>query len=214
MKRSGTLRWFEMRARALAPNWVRSGYRLARSLKPEPYSRALPPELVSGCVFCASRFEMIGHLPKGGRVIELGTYKGDFARQILAAATPRELHLVDIDYAPFNSDALTGLEVTRHEGLTHEVIAGFPDNYFDWVYIDALHDYEGVMRDARAAMPKVKPGGYLAFNDFGHIDASLGRYGVHRAVVDVMLNHRWPMRYFAYAETALYDVALQRPETL
>jgi Methyltransferase domain len=211
MKADATLRWLEFRIRALVPNWLRSSYRLARSLRSEPYSRALTPELVAGCVFCASRFEMIGHLPKGGRVIELGTYEGDFARRILDIAAPRELHLVDIDYTPFNPAGLTGPEVTRHEGLTHAVIAGFPDGYFDWIYIDAQHDYDGVMRDARAAMPKVKPGGYLAFNDFGQIDTSLGRYGVHRAVVDVMLDHGWPMRYFAYAETALYDVALQRP---
>jgi Methyltransferase domain len=200
-----------MRGRALTPKWLRATYRMVRSLKPEPYSRSLPPDLVSGCVFCASRFEMIDLLPKEGRVIELGTYKGDFAREILTRASPRELHLVDINFGPFNPIGLDGPEVTRHEGLTNEVVSNFPDSYFDWIYIDALHDYDGVMRDAKAAMPKVKPGGYLVFNDFGQIDAYLGRYGVHRAVVDFMLDHRWPLRYFAYAETALYDVALQRP---
>jgi hypothetical protein len=211
MKTNKTLRWLNMRGRALTPNWLRAGYRMMRALKPEPYSRPLPPELVSGCVFCASRFELIEQLPKQGRVIELGTYQGGFAREIMARCSPRELHLVDIDYTPFDPAGLEGPEVKRHEGLTDQVVSGFPDEYFDWIYVDALHDYEGVMRDARAAMPKVKRGGYLVFNDFGQIDAYLGRYGVHRAVVDVMLDHQWPMRYFSYSETALYDVALQRP---
>jgi hypothetical protein len=68
------------------------------------------------------------------------------------------------------------------------------------------------LADARASAPKVKPGGYLVFNDFAHIDPSLGRYGVHRAVVDFALEGRWPLRLFAFSEYALYDVALQKPE--
>jgi hypothetical protein len=52
----------------------------------------------------------------------------------------------------------------------------------------------------------------LVFNDFAHIDPSLGHYGVHRAVVDFALEVRWPLRLFAFSKYALYDVALQNPE--
>jgi len=54
-------------------------------------------------------------------------------------------------------------------------------------------------------------GGFLVFNDFAHIDPDVGRYGVHRAVVDFVLETRWPLALFAFHPYALYDVALQKP---
>jgi hypothetical protein len=81
--------------------------------------------------------------------------------------------------------------VQLHQGLSHEVLAIFPDAYFDWVYIDADHSYAGVTRDANAAASKVKPGGFLVFNDFAHMDPFLGAYGVHRAVVDFAVARSW-----------------------
>jgi hypothetical protein len=69
-----------------------------------------------------------------------------------------------------------------------------------------------VTRDANAAASKVKPGGFLVFNDFAHIDPFLGAYGVHRAVVHFAVTRRWSFAWFAYEPTALYDVALRRPQ--
>jgi len=107
---------------------------------------------------------------------------------------------------------LRDARVFAHCGWAHEQLAAFPDGYLDWVYVDADHSYEGTMRDAFAAAAKIKPGGFLAFNDFAHIDPLLGRYGVHRAVVDFAIQKRWPLRLFAFSPDALYDVALQRPD--
>jgi hypothetical protein len=49
------------------------------------------------------------------------------------------------------------------------------------------------------------------FNDFAHIDPDLGVYGVQRAVVDFAIARQWQFAWFAYQQSALYDVALQRP---
>ena len=87
-----------------------------------------------------------------------------------------------------------------------------PDAAFDWIYVDADHSFNGVKRDAEAAMRKVKPGGFLVFNDFAHADPFIGRYGVHSAVADFMVRYHWPMKFMAYEINGLYDVALQRPE--
>lgn len=46
----------------------------------------------------------------------------------------------------------------------------FKDGTFDYVYIDARHDYCGVMEDLRAYWPKVRPGGIFAGHDF--VDAA------------------------------------------
>lgn len=59
------------------------------------------------------------------------------------------------------------------------------------------------------AAQKVKPGGYLVFNDYA--DPYLGRYGVHRAVTEFANAAGWPLVMFAHEPSALYDVALQRP---
>jgi predicted O-methyltransferase YrrM len=42
----------------------------------------------------------------------------------------------------------------------------FKDNYFDFVFIDASHDYANVKSDIETWMPKVKPGGILGGDDY------------------------------------------------
>lgn len=204
-------KFLEMRVRALAPRQLKTVYRLLRSAVPFRYPPALPPELMRDCRMFPDRAEMLSALPAGGVVAELGTYIGDFARIIDARTSPRELHLVDIDLTPLDRRDLDKPHIAVHRGLTQDVIAGFPDDHFDWIYIDADHSYEGVIRDARASRAKVKPGGYLVFNDFAHIDPSLGRYGVHTAVVEFAIEAGWPFRFIAYHPQGLFDVALQRP---
>jgi predicted O-methyltransferase YrrM len=53
------------------------------------------------------------------------------------------------------------------------------DSQFDLVFIDALHDYESVMKDISLWWPKVRKGGVLAGHDFNHKWP-----GVERAVAD------------------------------
>ena len=141
----------------------------------------------------------------------MGTYKGEFARHLLAACEPKSLHLIDLDFSLLDPAVGQDARVQRHTGLSHEVLATFPDAHFDWIYVDADHSYAAVTRDADAAAPKVKPGGFLVFNDFAHMDPFLGAYGVHRAVVDFAVARGWPFAWFAYNPEALYDVALCRP---
>lgn len=42
----------------------------------------------------------------------------------------------------------------------------FPDEFFDFVYIDGNHNYESVKQDMVAWFPKVKKGGLLGGHDF------------------------------------------------
>ena len=44
--------------------------------------------------------------------------------------------------------------------------SAFPDAYFDWVYIDALHTKQGSLNDMRAWWPKLRPGGLFSGDDF------------------------------------------------
>lgn len=44
----------------------------------------------------------------------------------------------------------------------------FEDNYFDTVFIDAIHLYENVKRDINCWLPKVKKGGLLMGDDYSN----------------------------------------------
>ncbi|MDQ8699864.1 class I SAM-dependent methyltransferase [Hyphomicrobium sp. LHD-15] len=207
-----TLKWLEMRVRKLMPQPVRTAYRIARSLKHVEVAQPLPPELVDGARLSPSRLHLLDLMPKRGKVAELGTLRGDFARCIFSRTEPAELHLVDIDYTEFDETGLPAPQVSRHVGFTHDVIASFPNSYFDWIYIDADHSYEGCLRDAHISADKIRPGGYMVFNDFAHIDPYLGRYGVKRAAMDFMHERRWPIAFLALDAYGLYDIALRKPD--
>jgi predicted O-methyltransferase YrrM len=60
----------------------------------------------------------------------------------------------------------------------------YDDNSLDFVFIDAAHDYENVIKDIRAWYPKVKTGGLFAGHDY---DPSW--HGVVKAV-DEFTNER------------------------
>jgi len=46
----------------------------------------------------------------------------------------------------------------------------FPDEFFDFVYIDANHNYNSVWEDLNIWYPKVKKGGYIAGHDIEYGD--------------------------------------------
>lgn len=56
----------------------------------------------------------------------------------------------------------------------------FEDKYFDFVFIDAAHDYESVKADILAWMPKIKSGGWIMGHDYG-----LDWPGVKKAVDEI-----------------------------
>ena len=60
----------------------------------------------------------------------------------------------------------------------------FEDNYFDFIYIDAAHDYRSVKEDLEAWWPKLKSGGILSGHDYFE-DTRVWRgeeVGVYKAV--------------------------------
>jgi len=125
--------------------------------------------------------EFLKTLPKNGKVVEVGVQQGDYAWDILRVNNPSELWLVD-NWRPWG---MGHNELRQRTFYTHvksrfapfynvhilrlnsaAAAATFPDRYFDWVYIDASHDYENVNRDLQTWWPKVKPGGHMAGHDY------------------------------------------------
>ena len=54
------------------------------------------------------------------------------------------------------------------KGDIKEIIPGLPDLYFDFVYIDANHDKEFVLRDINISLPKLKDSGIICGHDYIH----------------------------------------------
>ncbi len=73
---------------------------------------------------------------------------------------------LDSEYAQVVREfgSLSNVRIVRDFSV--EASEKFPDNYFDFVYIDAAHTYEEVKRDLVAWYPKVKDGGILAGHDY------------------------------------------------
>lgn len=127
-------------------------------------------------------------MPKHSVCAEIGVFWGVFSRLILKMVEPKMLHLIDPwRYQPDPSFAggISGSQkrmdeihdnVVRHLGHRKNVtihrtpssiaVNQFPDDYFDWIYVDGDQSYEGVTADLEQYRSKVKSGGFVAGDDY------------------------------------------------
>ena len=95
--------------------------------------------------------------------------------------------------ARFAASTQAGI-VTIERGLSVELAPRFPDGYFDWVYIDAMHTREAVLADLRAFAPKVKPHGFVLGHDYAnHAEAMAMGFGVVEAVNEFVRESGYPL---------------------
>jgi SAM-dependent methyltransferase len=178
----------------------------------------LRDEHLRHCTVVANRTALIGHLPRGGVVAEVGTLHGEFSRVILTVASPSELHLIDHVIQPgvreLADDPRHGGVVQIHDGDSAGSLESFDDGYFDWIYVDAQHEYDGVKRDIAVARRKVKPDGFLVFNDYTvWSQVEMQPYGVVAAVNELCLDDNWEFVYLALPPHMYCDVAIRRTRT-
>jgi hypothetical protein len=121
---------------------------------------------------------------------EVGVSSGDFAKNILQVAPNVTLYCIDVWEAnyqlpnPEESYNNTIKNLTPYGNQRFKLIREgspksaerFVDEFFDFVYIDADHNFEPVYADIKAWYPKVKSGGVLFGHDYnspwnGVIDA-------------------------------------------
>lgn len=65
----------------------------------------------------------------------------------------------------------------------------FPDNYFDFVYLDAAHDEKSVTADLEAWYPKLRKGGVMCGDDYTDDHNQYAVFGVKSAVTKFRPNH-------------------------
>lgn len=159
-------------------------------------------------------------LPKGGKIAEIGVFRGHHAAAMYNICSPAELVLIDpwksppedvkLDYKwakigqaeldiLYNNVCAMFYGVSNVKILKYNSLDGaalFPDEYFDWVYIDANHLYDPVMEDLLAWYPKVKKGGYLCGHDYSDAPRILEKGdGVFYAVNDFCTAHNLEVNF-------------------
>ncbi len=169
--------------------------------------------------FAASYTEAVQRAPNhGARFVEIGTWKGRslafLGVEIVNSGKSIELHCVDtwegsqeavhrndpalpmlFETFKSNIQPLTdAMSLHVHRGMSTVIAAGFPDAYFDFVWLDASHTFEDVLADIQAWKPKLRPGGVLGGDDYQWP-------GVYRAVNDLLPGHRTAGDYPAWTFT-------------
>lgn len=184
-----------------------------------PY-RPTMPAMWQWCRCFPDRLSLMQSLPKDGVVVEVGTQRGNWARMILEHAQPQKLYTIDTTYDLFAfdrfHDEIAAGRLQTIEGSSWVVLERFPDRYFDWIYVDAGHGYEDVRRDSLVAIRKIKPEGFIVFNDFTTFSPlEFMPYGVARAAIELAADHGLTFTHFAYEYSGYHDVALRRlhPQT-
>jgi len=184
----------------------------------ERFRDVLPPKLqefhLKNCKVLPDRVNILDNLPQHGVCAEIGTQTGVFAKEILNRMQPQKMHIVDISFTLFEFDYFKPLvdegRVQLHEGDSSTILESFPDEYFDMIYVDEDHSYEGVAKDLNEAVKKIKKNGYIVCNDYTIFSAcELITYGTCRAINEAVIKHNFELVYFGLHTYGYHDVALR-----
>ena len=135
---------------------------------------------------------LIFTLNKTGKGVEVGTFKGEFSKEILQIWQGK-LYMIDVwrelgeeyidssNHKNFDggvyADCMNSIKGFEDRAImiraTSEIASEmFMDNSLDFVYIDANHTYDYVKQDISLWYPKVKSGGWVMGHDYIKLDWS------------------------------------------
>jgi hypothetical protein len=77
-------------------------------------------------------------------------------------------------------------QIKIHRGYSTDMLQQFPNEYFDWVYIDGNHLYEYVKADLELSFQKTKSGGFITGDDY--TEGGWWEGGVKKAVDEFAQN--------------------------
>lgn len=178
---------------------------------------------IQNCKLLLNRMSLLAHLPKNATVAEIGVNEGGFSQSILDICNPKRLHLIDSWGSERYHDGLSvivnekfsaqianeSIEINR--GLSTEVVDEFPDNYFDWVYLDTVHDYVTTKKELEKYAVKIKEGGIISGHDY-----SMGnwiktyKYGVIEAVHEFCVKYDWELIFLTADFTENQSFAIRK----
>ena len=163
-------------------------------------------------------------------------WKGDFSAAILKHAEPKTLYLIDpwllrddafhhgswygqknspdMDAVcegvrqRFREECEAGVVVIKR-ALSQDALKAFPDEHFDFIYIDGDHEYSAVKEDCLLAFDKVRRGGLICGDDY-----TLGGWwkdGVVRAFHELIHERPVIVHYAGGTQIVLRKLRQRRP---
>jgi hypothetical protein len=147
----------------------------------EPFMRKYNCKVICEVGVCRGiNFElMIKHSPKEAVAIDAWINDEVISRNDVAFPQPE----LDRQYEDFKKAMADKPFVKIYRDYSFNVVKNFEDGYFDFVFIDADHTFNGCLRDIEDWYPKVKKGGVLLGDDYRVAKLRTGvEYGVIEAV--------------------------------
>lgn len=135
-----------------------------------------------------NRIDILDFLPKNAVCAELGCCKGKFSYHILQITKPKRFFMVDPYWkaygdmfygkdkdgtVDFFNRAIRGIRLLDNlqvvtVAIEYDTIflSDYPDNFFDWIYLDTTHEYEDTLKELEIMKHKVKDDGLLCGHDY------------------------------------------------
>lgn len=178
-----------------------------------------------------NRNEMLSVVKHNGIIAELCVLNGDFSDNILKMCKPKELFLIDTWNGKVTSGDENGNNIKSYDGESlfkyvknrfdytenvtiikdkTDIISTFDDNFFDFIYIDADHSYNGCLKDLQNCFKKVKNGGWIMLHDYEVNNKKTDNnynFGVKDAVTEFCKSYN--QKIFAKALDGCVSVAIK-----
>lgn len=133
---------------------------------------------------------------KAKRVLELGSYRGDTAR-LIAENTPDDVRICTVDIHPEHGASYKDLPLARRidrkvGAITPQLFA--PGEKFDFIFVDADHDYKSAMNDTAVAFEVLSDNGVIFWHDYhfhcyfqgmAGVPETLKHFGAKHAIVSI-----------------------------
>jgi hypothetical protein len=198
-----------------------------------PHAMPLKEKHVRNCRVFPNRANMLECCyPLKAVGAEVGVLAGDFSKKILEILKPKKLYLIDLYNKSqtakfgkrdgFEADEHLGYVTNRfksqvkdetviiQQGCSWELLEKFEDEYFDFLYIDANHQYDAVKKDLEVSRKKIKEGGLIGLNDYifyDHVNSL--KVGVVEAVNEFCNKYDFEIVCFAFSTRMYCDVTLR-----
>ncbi len=178
------------------------------------------------CQVLCNRGELLKKMVSGGIYAEIGVERGDFSAAILEICKPEKLYLVDLWEGEL--DGNQGLDNMRYvqERFKAQIKTGqieviksdscvalnkFSDFFFDFIYLDTVHNYSVPSAELSIAKNKLKKSAYLCGHDYCNRALSRGnRYGVKEAVNEFCVKNEYAFAYITMELHGHYSYALKK----
>jgi hypothetical protein len=227
-----------MMKKAIKQLFSSMGYTIIKTL-PEEVDRMvplqLPQQLFENSKVCASREDVLPLLPKGGVIAEVGVAYGNFSALLLEILQPEKFIAIDSfafteDNEPWKQTIVKDSKLSHLEyykrrfekeitagrleikkGLSWDGLAQLPAASIDYLYLDAGHSYEEVVKDMQQVKRVIKDTGIIQFNDYTLFDAfAFVPYGVPKAVHEFILEGNYEILYLCLHRQFFCDIVVRK----